>query len=200
MLDLNKELKINEEHRLKDIRANNAELKAKIEEIVKHYEREVELMKIKVSQLYEADLESLRNLLRNHLSNHNREVENLRAMLDEVRFKLADAVQEKIDLRVDYENRLNDMKVIHERDVAQMRDQVAMTDKHHENMTSKASLTHISHNKTVQQHTLDFKTIMEEKRNLEKQIDNKNKEIEALNLRIEKMLGLQAREVRQLED
>ena len=31
LLDLNKNLKINEEHRLKDIRANNSELKAKIE-------------------------------------------------------------------------------------------------------------------------------------------------------------------------
>ena len=96
-------------------------------------------------------------------------------MLDEVRSKLADAVQEKIDLRVDYENRLNDMKVIHERDVAQMKDQVSMTEKHHENLTSKTSLTHISHNKQVQQHTLDVKSIMAEKRSLEKQIENKNK-------------------------
>ena len=157
-------------------------------------------MKIKISQLYEADLESLRSLLRNHLSTHNREVENLRAMLDEVRAKLADSVQEKIDLRIDYENRLNDMKCIHERDVAQMRDLMAMTDKHHENMGSKASLTHISHSKTIQQHTLDVKSIMAEKRSLESHIENKTKEIEALNLRIEKMQGLQEREVRKLEE
>jgi len=56
LVSLNKELKVNEETRLADIRANNTELKQKIEEIVKHYEREVELMKIKISQLYEADL------------------------------------------------------------------------------------------------------------------------------------------------
>lgn len=56
LVTLNKELKTNEEIRLADIRSNNAELKQKIEEIVKHYEREVELMKIKISQLYEADL------------------------------------------------------------------------------------------------------------------------------------------------
>jgi len=37
-----------------------------------HYEREVELMKIKVSQLYEADLESLRSKMRNSLATHNR--------------------------------------------------------------------------------------------------------------------------------
>ena len=160
LLALNSEIRVNEDKRLKDIRANNAELKAKIEEIVKHYEREVELMKIKVSQLYEADLEALRSHLRNTISAHNRETENLRAMLDELRSKLADAVQEKIDLRVDYENRLNDMKVIHERDVAQMRDTVAMHEKHGENLTSKASLTHISHGKTIQQHTIDVKSIM----------------------------------------
>ena len=37
-----------------------------------HYEREVELMKIKISQLYEADLESLRSKMRNCLAAHNR--------------------------------------------------------------------------------------------------------------------------------
>ena len=59
-------------------------------------------MKIKISQLYEADLESLRSKLRNFLAAHNRETENLRNMLDELRNKLADAVQQKIDLRTDY--------------------------------------------------------------------------------------------------
>ena len=156
-------------------------------------------MKIKVSQLYEADLEALRSHLRNTISSHNREVENLRSMLDELRRKLAEAVQDKIDLRVDYENRLNDMKVIHERDVAQMRDTVAMHEKHGENLTSKASLTHISHGKTIQQHTIDVKSIMAEKRSLEKQIENKNKEIEALNLKVQKMEGFHSREVHQLE-
>ena len=39
-------------------------------------------MKIKISQLYEADLESLRSLLRNEMANHNREVDNLRKMED----------------------------------------------------------------------------------------------------------------------
>ena len=123
----------------------------------------------------------------------------MRSMLDELRRKLAEAVQDKIDLRVDYENRLNDMKVIHERDVAQMRDTVAMHEKHGENLTSKASLTHISHGKTIQQHTIDVKSIMAEKRSLEKQIENKNKEIEALNLKVQKMEGFHSREVHQLE-
>ena len=102
-------------------------------------------------------------------------------------------------MRVDYENRLNDMKVIHERDVAQMRDTVAMHEKHGENLTSKASLTHISHGKTIQQHTIDVKSIMAEKRSLEKQIENKNKEIESLNLKVQKMEGFHSREVKQLE-
>ena len=72
LLKLNKEIKNNEENRLTDIKANNEELKNKIKEIIMHYEREVELMKIKISQLYEADLESLRSKLRNSLAARNR--------------------------------------------------------------------------------------------------------------------------------
>jgi len=40
---------------------------------------------------------------------------------------------------------------------------------------------------------------MNEKRNLEKQIMNKNKEIETLNLRIQKLEGFHKREVEKLE-
>ena len=198
LLALNKELKTNEESRLADIRANNAELKQKIEDIVKHYEREVELMKIKISQLYEADLEALRSHMRNSFAAHNRETEALRSMLDDLREQLAKVVQEKIDLRVDYENRINEFKVIHERDVQLMRDQVALHEKNYENQTSKASLTHISHNQQVQKQTLNFKEIINEKRNLEKQIENKNKEIDALNLKVQKMEGFHKREVSKL--
>ena len=41
MLQLNADLKKNEEARLQQIKENNYELKHKIEDIVKHYEREV---------------------------------------------------------------------------------------------------------------------------------------------------------------
>ena len=200
LLTLNKELKENEEKRLGDIRSNNDELKKKIDEVIKHYEREVELMKIKISQLYEADLESLRSLLRNEMANHNREVENLRKMEDDLRRKLAEAVQDKIDLRVDYEHRLNEYKIIHERDLAQMRDQVAMHEKNYENQTSKGTAIHISHNDLVQKQTMTHKELMNEKRSLEKQLANKNKEIEALNLKIQKMEGFQKRETQKLEE
>lgn len=93
LLELNQRLRENEEARLQDIRANNGELKRKIEETVRHYEREVELMKIKVSQLYEADLEALRSLLRGTLAAHNRETEGLRTMLAGVREQLAAQVE-----------------------------------------------------------------------------------------------------------
>lgn len=55
-MDINKELKLNEENRLELIKSNNYELKDKINEVIKHYEREIELNKIKIGQLYEADL------------------------------------------------------------------------------------------------------------------------------------------------
>ena len=42
-----------------------------------HYERLVELMKIKISELYEADLDALRNNMQNRLGAHQRERDNL---------------------------------------------------------------------------------------------------------------------------
>ena len=87
-------------------------------------------------------------------------------MLDDLRRKLSDAVKDKIDLRTDYENRINEFKVIHERDVQMMRDQITMHEKNYENQTSKASLTHISHNNLVQKQNISVKDIMNEKRNL----------------------------------
>ncbi len=68
-----------------DIIANNNELKRKIEDLVLHYEREIELMKIKISQLYEADIEALRSKLQNTNATHNRETDNLRMLLRDVR-------------------------------------------------------------------------------------------------------------------
>lgn len=114
-------------------------------------------MKIKVSQLYEADLEALRSHMRNSLAAHNRETEGLRGMLDDLRDQFAKVVDDKIRLRADYENRLNEFKTIHERDVQMMRDQVSLHEKNYENQTSKASLTHISHNQQIQQRNLNQK-------------------------------------------
>lgn len=45
-------------------------------------------MKIKISQLYEADLESLRSHMKNSFASHNRETEELRRMLDNLRDQL----------------------------------------------------------------------------------------------------------------
>lgn len=133
--------------------------------------------------------------MRNSFAAHNRETESLRSMLDDLRDQLAREVQDKLDLRIDYENRINEFKVIHERDVQMMRDQIALHEKNYENQTSKASLTHISHNQQIQQRNLNQKQLIEEKRMLEKQIENKNKEIEALNLKVQKMEGFHKREI-----
>ena len=104
-------LKENEEKRLADITANNNELKRKIEELVLHYERELELMKIKISQLYEADIEALRSQLQNTMATHNRETDNLRILLRDVKEELANEVHAKLELRKEYDNRLNEFKI-----------------------------------------------------------------------------------------
>ena len=129
-------------------------------------------MKIKVSQLYEADVESLKSLLRNEMANHNRQVENLKEMEDNLRTKLANTVQEKIDLRTDYEHRLNEFKIVHERDLGQMRDQITMHEKNYENQTSKGTALNISQNDFAQKQTNTHKSLMNEKRTLEKQIQH----------------------------
>jgi hypothetical protein len=64
--------------------------------------------------------------MRNSFAAHNRETESLRSMLDDLRDQLAKEVQQKLDLRIDYENRINEFKVIHERDVQMMRDQISL--------------------------------------------------------------------------
>ena len=104
-------MKENEEKRLADITANNNELKRKIEELVLHYERELELMKIKISQLYEADIEALRSQLQNTMATHNRETDNLRILLRDVKEELANEVHAKLELRKEYDNRLNEFKI-----------------------------------------------------------------------------------------
>ena len=72
-------------------------------------------MKIKISQLYEADIDALRNNMQNRLGAHNRERDNLRELLKETRLSLAKEVQDRLDLRKDYENRLNEIKIKYER-------------------------------------------------------------------------------------
>ena len=165
-----------------------------------HYEREIELMKIKISSLYEADIEALRSKMQNNQSCHDRETDNLRNMLNNSRSELAKEVQDRLELRRDYENRLNEFKIKYEREHQQLQDLLIMHEKQIENQTSKQSMTHIEHNSLMQDKANDTKKLMNEKRTLETQINNKNKEIEALNLRIEKMMGYHKREIKNLEE
>ena len=90
-------------------------MKHKIEDIVKHYEREVELNKIKISKLYENDLESVRSKMQSSYANHAAEVDNLRQQLKHTREKLAQEVQDRLDQRRDYELRLTEFGVGHDK-------------------------------------------------------------------------------------
>lgn len=114
---------------MQQIKENNYELKHKIEDIIKHYEREIELSKIKISQLYEADLESLRSKLQNSYANHTLEVENLRDLLKETRENLAHEIQERLDLRRDYELRLTNFSVSHDSIQKELKTVISQRDK-----------------------------------------------------------------------
>ena len=104
-------------------------MKHKIEDIVKHYEREIELNKIKISQLYEADIESLRTKMQNSYANHSSEVDNLRDQLKETRERLAREVQDRLDQRRDYELRLTEFGVGHERVQREMKSIISQREK-----------------------------------------------------------------------
>ena len=88
----------------------------------------------------------------------------------------------------------------HDRIQKELKNVVAQREKEIEGHTSKASLTHISHNQLLQTRNLDMKQIMAEKRTLEGHLAAKNKEIEALNLKVQQMLGLHRRDIDKLEE
>lgn len=80
-------------------------------------------------------------------------------------------------MRKDYELRLTDLTVQNDKAQKDLKTVIAQREKEIEGHTSKASLTHISHNQLLQTRNLDMKQVMAEKRHLETQILNKNKEI-----------------------
>ena len=111
------------------MRDNNQDLKDKLDEVIKHYEREVELMKIKVANLYEADLESLKSKLQNSYANHATETEGLRKLLKETRERLAHEVQDRLDQRKEYELRLTEISISHQRVIKEHKNVINMRDK-----------------------------------------------------------------------
>jgi DNA repair exonuclease SbcCD ATPase subunit len=167
---------------------------------VHHYEREIELNKIKIGELYEADIESLKSQLENSYANHAREVEELNQLLKNTREKLAREVQDRLDQRRDYELRLTEFSVGHDRVQRELKNVVNQREKEIEGHTSKASLTHISHNQLLQTRNIDMKSLMEEKRNMENKINKKNQEIETLNLKVQQMQGFHKRAIDKLDE
>jgi predicted nucleic acid-binding Zn-ribbon protein len=138
--------------------------------------------------------------MQNSYANHTLEVDALRAHLKETREKLAHEVQDRLELRKEYELRLTEFAVAHDRIQKELKNVVAQREKEIEGHTSKASLTHISHNQLLQTRNLDMKQIMAEKRTLEGHLAAKNREIEALNLKVQQMLGLHKRDIDKLEE
>jgi DNA repair exonuclease SbcCD ATPase subunit len=167
--------------------------------VILHYEREIELLKIKVSRLYEADIEALRNLFTHQLEQLSNENAKLKETLTQTKDRLIQEVEEKLLMRKDYENRLNEMNVKYDREHKQLNDLLMLAEKNYENVRSQTSIRDIEHGSKLKSHNISLSSIMLEKRNLENQIKNKNKEIEELNLRIEKMNGYHKRDLEQLQ-
>ena len=86
-------------------------MEKKFKEMVLHYEREIELLKIKTSKLYESDLDALRKLLENQLSLLASENGKLKESLKESRDHLVSELEEKVIMRRDYETRLREMNL-----------------------------------------------------------------------------------------
>lgn len=79
---------------------------------------------------------------------------------------MAREVQDRLDQRRDYELRLTEFGVGHERVQREMKSIISQREKEIDGHTSKASLTHISHNSLLQNRNIDMKKVLEEKRNL----------------------------------
>lgn len=194
-----KGLKDNDNVRINSLIDLNRELKEKLAEIVLHYEREIELLKIKVGRLYEADIETLRNLYIHQLEQLNNENAKLKDTITQTKDRLVQEIDEKLLMRKDYENRLNEMNIKYDREHQQLHDLLVLAGKNFENAKSQTSIRDIEHNSKLKRQNTSIQGIVTEKRSLENQIKNKNKEIEELNLRIQKMDGYHKRDLEQLQ-
>jgi hypothetical protein len=87
-----KGLKDNDNVRINSLIDLNRELKEKLAEIVLHYEREIELLKIKVGRLYEADIETLRNLYIHQLEQLNNENAKLKDTITQTKDRLVQEI------------------------------------------------------------------------------------------------------------
>ncbi len=69
----------------------------------------------------------------------------------------------------------------------QLNDLIMLHEKNYDNARSQTSIRDIEHGSKLKRHNTSVGLMINEKRNLENQIKNKNKQIEELNLRIQKM-------------
>ena len=144
-------------------------------------------------------MNSLRSQLETSYANHANESEQLQNQLRDVREKLAREVQDRLDQRRDYELRLTEIATDHDRIQREYKNVIGHREKEIEGHTSKASLTHISHTQLLQNRSINMKQLMEERRNLENTIARKNKEIEALNTKVQQMQGFHKRAIDKLD-
>lgn len=136
--------------------------------------------------------------MQNREAAHTRERDTIRELFQNTRDRLAEEVQNNLDMRTDYENRLNEFKIKYEREHQQLQDLIALHEKQHENQTSKMSLTFIEHSDKMQKQSLNKKELVNEIRELERQISSKNKEIESLNLKYKKNEGYLTHQIKKL--
>jgi hypothetical protein len=129
-----------------------------------------------VGRLYEADIDTLRNLFIHQLEQLNNENDKLKDTITQTKDRLVQEIEEKLLMRKDYENRLNEMNVKYDREHQQLHDLLVLADKNYDNVKSQTSIRDIEHSKLKRQNT-NIQGIINEKRSLENQIKNKNKEI-----------------------
>ncbi len=70
----------------------------------------------------------------------------------------------KLELRREYDNRLNEFKIKYEREHQQLQDLIMLHEKQVENQTSKISMTQIEHSQTLQSKAVDTKKMIAERR------------------------------------
>jgi hypothetical protein len=69
-------------------------------------------------------------------------------------------VQDRLDLRKDYELRLTEIAVSHDKIQRELKNVVSQREKEIEVNTSKVSLTHIEHNALLQERNINMKQLI----------------------------------------
>jgi len=113
-----------------------------------------------VGRLYEADIDSLRSLFVHQLEQLFNENDKLKTTITQTKDRLVQEIDEKLLMRKDYENRLNEMNIKYEREHQQLHDLLVLAEKNYDNAKSQTSIRDIEHNSKLKRQNTNLLDIV----------------------------------------